>query len=41
MQIQMNRKDKKVVLTQPKHMARVIEACGVNKGAPIVQLSLS
>jgi hypothetical protein len=35
MQIQMDCNEKKVVLTQPKHVARVVETFGVDKGAPI------
>lgn len=34
MQIQMRRDDKKVILTQPKHVSRIIDAFQVTKGSP-------
>ncbi|MFN9981338.1 MAG: hypothetical protein ACK53Y_15540, partial [bacterium] len=33
-QISMDQKDKKVIVTQPKHVERIIETFQVTKGAP-------
>jgi hypothetical protein len=39
MQVKMNRIDKKVILTQPKNLDRIITEFGVDKGAPTPALA--
>jgi hypothetical protein len=39
MQVKMDRIDKKVILTQPKNVERIITAFWVNKGAPTPALA--
>ncbi len=39
MQVKMDRNNKKVILTQPKNVERIISALGMNKGAPTPALA--